>query len=121
MSNAPPLILVVEDDYDVRTTIAQFLEDCGYRLALANEISTGEAILNAVRPILVITDIRMRGGSGLDLAKLAQEMGVPALLISGEPTTILEHRNGPTAFLQKPFRFAELAAKIEEIIGSRPS
>ncbi len=36
-----PLILVVEDDYDIRILIAKFLEELGYRLALANERSVG--------------------------------------------------------------------------------
>jgi len=123
MPNAP-LILVVEDDYDVRITIARFLEELGYRLVLANEVSVGANILRATRPILVITDMKMRGGSGLELAKLAYALGVPALLISGEPATLLEHGDGPMPFLQKPFRLAELAARIEEIIGPsspRPS
>lgn len=116
-----PLILVVEDNYDVRITIARFLEDSGYRLALANEATVGTAILRATRPALVITDVVMRGGSGIEIANLAHAMSVLVLLMSGEPVAIQQHMGGPFPFLRKPFRFAELEAKVEEIIGARRS
>jgi two-component system, OmpR family, response regulator len=112
-----PLIVVVEDDYDICTVIGKFLGDQGYRLALANERSVGADILQATRPVLLIADVRLRGGNGDELAKLAHGMDVPALLISGEPVAILDHRGAAIPFLQKPFRLAELAQKVEAIIG----
>jgi DNA-binding response OmpR family regulator len=112
-----PLILIVEDDYDVRILIARFLEEQGYRLALANERSVGAEILRATRPVLLIADVKLRGGNGDDLAKLAQAMDVPVLLISGEPVAIGDRRTGIIRFLQKPFRLAELAREVEELIG----
>ena len=114
-----PLILVVEDDYAVRILIAKFLEDIGYRLALANERSVGAQILEATRPVLLIADVRLRGGNGDDLAKLAHSLNVPVLLISGEPVAILERRGGDIPFLHKPFRLAELKRAVEAIVGER--
>ena len=116
MPNAP-LVLVVEDDYDVRVVIAKFLEEQGYRLAVANERSTGAEIMRATHPALLIADVRLRGGNGNDLAKLAGAMDIPVLLISGEPVAIEQHGDNAT-FLQKPFRLAALEEKIKELIGS---
>jgi DNA-binding NtrC family response regulator len=112
-----PLILVVEDDYDVRILIAKFLEGLGYRLALANERSVGAEIMRATRPVLLIADVRLRGGNGDDLAKLAHSLNIPVLLISGEPVAMSKYGSGNIPFLYKPFRLAELARTVEAIIG----
>jgi two-component system, OmpR family, response regulator len=112
-----PLILVVEDDYDIRILIAKFLEELGYRLALANERSVGAEIMRATRPHLLITDVRLRGGNGDDLAKLARASDIPVLLISGEPVAIHYHQGGSIPFLHKPFRLAELQRTVEGLIG----
>jgi two-component system, OmpR family, response regulator len=113
-----PLIVVVEDDHDICTIIAKFLVDQGYRLALANERSVGADILRATRPVLLIADVRLRGGNGDELAKFAHAMDVPVLLISGEPVAIRDHRGGMIPFLQKPFRLAELAQKVDALLGA---
>src|SRR5689334_10706489 len=112
-----PLILVVEDDRDIRVLIAGFLETRGYRLALANERSVGAEIMEATRPVLLIADVRLRGGNGDDLAKLADTMNIPVLLISGEPVAIRDHQGRDIPFLHKPFRLAELERHVEALIG----
>jgi two-component system, OmpR family, response regulator len=114
------LILVVEDDDDIRALVADFLEDCEYRVASANERGVGADIMRALCPSLVVADVNLRGGNGDDLAQLARTMDIPILLISGEPKTIERHQGNVVEFMQKPFRLAELLAKIREMIVSRP-
>lgn len=112
-----PLILVVEDDRDIRVLLGQFLEGKGYRLALANEFSVGVQILDATKPILLIADILLRGGNGNELAKLALARGVPVLLISGHPAEIEDNRGRAIPFLEKPFRLVELEQKIDQLLA----
>jgi len=112
-----PLILIVEDDNQVRITLATFLEQKGYRLALANDGAVGADILRATQPALLIADVRLQGGNGEDLAKLAHAMGIPVLLMSGEPRAIEQLRGGALSFLQKPFRLAVLEREIEKLLG----
>jgi DNA-binding response OmpR family regulator len=76
--------------------------------------------MRAVRPSLVIADVKLRGGNGDDLSGLARAMGIPVLLISGEPKTIERHRGDGEEFMQKPFRLADLQAKVKEMIGVAP-
>jgi two-component system OmpR family response regulator len=114
-----PLILVVEDEFQVRFVIAEFLESRGYRLALANERSVAETFLRNSRPALVIADVVLRGGGGLDLAREAQSMGVPVLLISGEPQAMEKYQSGPFPFLHKPFRLGDLDREVSRLLGSQ--
>ena len=44
-------------------------------------------------------------------------MGIPVLLISGDPVAISDHQGKDIPFLRKPFRLAELERKVEAIIG----
>lgn len=113
-----PLILVVEDDYYVRALLNSFLEQQGYRVATANERSAGAEILRAAHPALLISSIRLRGGDGNDLAKLAHTLDIPVLLISGEPVAIETHRHGAVPFLRKPFRLIDLEREVEKLLQS---
>lgn len=100
--------------------LVSVVEQYGYRVAGANERSTAAAILRATRPDLLIADVTLRGGNGDDLAKLAREMKIPVLLISGDPLAIERHRGRTTPrLLQKPFRLSELEKMIEELLRKR--
>src|SRR5690242_19629548 len=72
-----PLILLVEDEADLRALWAEFLEREGYRIASAVDWPQGAAMLRASPPQLLITNVRLPGGSGRDLEKLARAMDVP--------------------------------------------
>ncbi len=115
-----PLILIVEDDADIRTVLCTFLEQAGFRIAAANERSVGAEILQSTRPAAMIADIMLRGGDGHELLEIARSMNVPTLLISGEPQAIAEycdHHSVP--FLKKPFRLADLEREVEKLLRTR--
>jgi DNA-binding response OmpR family regulator len=115
-----PLILVVEDNEDIRVLLASFLEDCGFRVASASGHRDAADITRTMRPSSVIADVNLRGGNGDDLAQLALALDIPILLISGEPHSIENHQGVSGAFMQKPFRLADLRTKIDEMIVPRP-
>lgn len=87
--------MVVEDDAGFRTTLCMHLEEAGYRIAAVNERSVGADILRDTRPSLLIVDAGLPGGDGKALAKLARSLGVPVLLISGDPEAMTKHREDP--------------------------
>lgn len=78
-----PLILLVEDDPDVRMVLEFFFEQRGYRLSTANEYRVGAEILPDTHPDLLVSDVMLRGRTGKALAELARAMNIPVLLISG--------------------------------------
>ena len=105
-------ILVVDDDDDVREVLAETLQDFGYGVECA--ASAEEALsLVASRPDLgmVITDVRMPGMSGLELAHQVrrERSDIKIIIISGyfQPQKIYER------FLRKPFHTRELATAVE--------
>ncbi|HTB45361.1 MAG TPA: response regulator [Acetobacteraceae bacterium] len=115
--SAPPAtILIVDDEPEVRTVVAEFLEDFGYRVLQANGGAQALGRLHddpAVR--LMITDIRMPEMSGIELANLATEHNprLKVILISGYFVAQQVHRR----FLRKPFRMKELEAAVRAELG----
>jgi DNA-binding response OmpR family regulator len=111
-----PVILLVEDEANIRELFIEFLKQQGYRIASAVDFPEGAAMLRASRPALLITNVRLPSGSGRDLEELARAMDVPVLLISAHPQDIDVH--GDVAFLQKPFRLSDLEREVERHLAA---
>ena len=106
------MILLVDDDDDVRETSADMLEELGYEVVQASSGQEALAIIEAWPNVdVMVTDIRMPGMSGLELSDLAggRRRDLKIILVSGyflpQP---LQRR-----FLQKPFRTYELDQAIQ--------
>jgi two-component system cell cycle sensor histidine kinase/response regulator CckA len=120
------LILVVEDDANIRTAISEMLKMKGYRvLAVENGAAALEICRNLPEKIdLLVTDLLMTGMNGRDLAEKLRGIrpGIPALFVSGYAAADMAS-DGPDGiahnFLQKPFTPEGLLAKVREAIDSR--
>jgi DNA-binding NtrC family response regulator len=111
------LILVVEDDDDVRDTVELALQAHGYAVETAISVTGAVAQLAARRYDLVLSDDRLIDGRGAEVADRALAVGVPALIMSGymlqaSPEALARHE-----YLMKPLRVAEVLAAVEGKIG----
>jgi CheY-like chemotaxis protein len=81
--NLQSLILVVDDDPDLRKLITGFLSGHGYRVASAENVAEMRRSIEAERPDLVILDAMMPGEDGLSAARsLAAERGPAVIMLS---------------------------------------
>ena len=71
MPELPALILLVEDEPDVRDIISEIVEDAGFRIDVASNYADGVALLNASHPSLLIANALLPDGDGHQLAKVA--------------------------------------------------
>jgi CheY-like chemotaxis protein len=129
----PPLVLVAEDDPDVRRLVATALRIDGYSVIEARDGTDlvehiGSALLfgnlrGELDPVsLVISDIRMPGRDGLEiLAHLrSSEIGVAVILMTAHgdaATRSRAERLGVDAFLSKPFEIDVLRGMVKEILA----
>ena len=76
------LILIVDDDAAVCWALRQALTHDGFTVAVAATIARARTLAHRQRPALVITDLRMTGGDGLDLLSIFRRElpGVPVVL-----------------------------------------
>jgi PAS domain S-box-containing protein len=122
------LILVVEDDPDVRSVAVLQLDSLGYRVLEAENGETALELLGQNPSIdLLFTDVVLRGGmSGIDLAQEARKIrpSLKVLFVSGyaEGAMADDSRVGradPT--LSKPYRMRDLDRKVQEVLSGKRS
>jgi DNA-binding response OmpR family regulator len=111
-------ILIVDDDHDLRVTLAE-------QLALHEEFSPAEAdtaakgiaAVRADQPDLIIMDIGLPDMDGREAVKLMRKNGYknPVIMLTGhnsDSDVVLGLESGANDYVNKPFRFAVLLARI---------
>jgi DNA-binding response OmpR family regulator len=109
-------ILVVEDDTDVLASLRRILEQRKHVVQTATTNQRAHEIIRHGGLDLIISDAVLRGGNGESIAKSADSLGVPILLISGNPDKIQLLQNGPVPFLRKPFRPRALITMVNRLL-----
>jgi CheY-like chemotaxis protein len=117
------MILVVEDNADVRAFVVKQLHDLGYRVAEAKDGPSALSALADAMPIdLLLTDVIMPGGmTGRQLSDEAtrRRPDLKTLFISGYTEDSIVHQgklDPGVNFLSKPFRRRDLALKVREAL-----
>lgn len=110
------MILIVDDDEDVRATIRQALETLAYEVEEAEDGPTALMAMRDRRPELVILDYAMPGMSGVEVANRikAEYVSLPIVFASAyvEEADLRQIMGGDVPILHKPFRLGELAEII---------
>jgi len=116
-------ILLVDNEEDLRNAACEYLESCGYRVLTAGDGSEAVAICNEHEGAisLLISDIVMPKLSGRGLVEHVRKARpqTNVLMISGyADDAVLSHGISldRSCFLQKPFTFQALGAKIRAIL-----
>ena len=122
----PHSILIVDDEAAVRRVLRRKLQECGYE---AHEAANGHEAIEVLRlkPLdLVITDIIMPHKDGIEticfLRKQQPQVKVIAISAPGNQLFLDSARQLGAAYtFTKPFKLADLAAAIEELLSRPPS
>lgn len=106
-------ILVVDDEVDLREIVASEFDFMGAMVFQAGNIAAADAILKEQKIDLIISDIRMPGGTGVELLKTVKARNIffpPIILITGfaDVTPEEAYAEGAEALLNKPFQLDEL-------------
>jgi DNA-binding response OmpR family regulator len=111
-------ILIVEDDLSIRIGLELNLKAEGYRVLSAELAQGGLELARAERPELIVLDLMLPDGSGLDLLQTLRreglEMKVLILTALGlDRDKVRGLRLGADDYITKPFGVAELLARID--------
>lgn len=113
-------ILVVDDDRDIRTLLAEYLDSNGLRTLTATNGSEMRRVLEESRVDLIVLDLTLPGEDGLTLCRnLRATSAVPVIMLTarGEPLDrILGLEMGADDYLAKPFEPRELFARIRSVL-----
>lgn len=119
--NTVPDILIVDDDHEIRTLLSRYLEEQGFRVSTACDLRSCHDMLNRRPPDLLVLDVMLPDGSGLDLCRDLRSIRprVPVILLTAlkeDIDRILGLEIGADDYLGKPFNPRELAARIRAVL-----
>jgi two-component system, OmpR family, response regulator RegX3 len=120
MTQTRRTILVVEDEESITIPLAEALERDGFHAEVAHTVADGLAKGRTTRPDLVLLDIGLPDGSGLDVCReLRATSGVPIIILSArgeEADRVVGLELGADDYVVKPFSARELIARIRAVL-----
>jgi two-component system, OmpR family, KDP operon response regulator KdpE len=116
MTRAQPLILVIDDDADIRRSLSRELEVAGYQILAAADGTEGRELFEQHRPDLVVTDLampRVDGFSVISAVRRSDHTPVMVLSVHGEEEDKVRALDlGADDYVTKPFSLRELLARV---------
>ncbi|MEO1469919.1 MAG: response regulator [Pseudomonadota bacterium] len=120
MTETRPLILVVDDDPEIRRLVAEFLAREGLEVEEAADADAMDTVLARRRPDLIVLDLMLPGEDGLSICRRLRAAGGPAILMltakSDEIDRVVGLEMGADDYLAKPFGPRELLARIRAVL-----
>jgi DNA-binding NtrC family response regulator len=116
-------ILIVEDETVFAKAVQKRLERSGYGCEIASTLGAARQSVAASEPDLVLLDMRLPDGSGLDFlrelrARPAGEVSVLVMSAYGEvDDAVSAMKQGATDYLKKPVDLEELMVNVEKVFG----
>ncbi|OMP30532.1 response regulator transcription factor [Mangrovimonas sp. DI 80] len=114
-------ILIVEDEYNVATSLKKGLDESGFEAMIAYDGPTAFELLKQKKVDLILLDVILPGMNGFDISKEIKTMGfghIPIIFLSALGTTeniVKGLDTGADDYMTKPFKFSELLARIRAV------
>ncbi len=122
MSDARGLVLVVDDERDLRTLLEFNLRQAGYQVAQAATGAEALARARSLRPQVIILDLNLPDVSGTDVCRLLKSdestRGIPILMLTArgsEADRIAGLELGADDYVCKPFSVREVLLRVEAV------
>lgn len=116
-----PVVLVVDDDPDIRASLTDMFDSVGMRTIVY--AATADLLNDTLPsgPSCLVLDLRLPGSSGLELQTQLASRGIdiPIIFITGHadvPTSVRAMKAGALDFLSKPFREQELLDAVSDAL-----
>jgi DNA-binding response OmpR family regulator len=114
-------LLMIDDDARLATMVRDYLAASGFAVEIAGDVATGVAALRTRPAELLILDLMLPDGDGLDVCRRlrADGVGIPILMLTakGDPIDrVIGLEIGADDYLPKPFEPRELQARIKALL-----
>lgn len=113
-------MLVVEDAPEFSQIVTAVLRSAGHRVRTATTVADAIAAMAAVPPDLVVLDLTLPDGDGLDLCKIIRDRSSAYVLVltgrDEEIDKLLGFRLGADDYMTKPFSPREFGARVEALL-----
>jgi two-component system KDP operon response regulator KdpE len=120
-----PVVLVIDDEVQIRRLLQLTLESDGYKVAKAESAEEGIRRAAMDRPDAIVLDLGLPDMDGIQVLKRLREWSTtPVIILSvrnSEPEIVGCLDAGADDYLVKPYRSGELLARVRAAIRHRPS
>ena len=118
-----PLVLVVDDDDDIRDILSYGIQNSGCRCISAESAEAALTVMDAEPVEVVISDVQMNGMNGLELCRLIKDnYDADVIIITGLVNNFAYEEiigQGASDFIEKPIRLAEIVARLKRVLFER--
>lgn len=117
-------ILIVEDEENLGITLSEYLKGLGHGCFWAKDAKTARELFASQKPGVILMDIGLPDGNGLDLAREFRKMRKDFVLLFlsalNDPETKVEGLEiGADDYITKPFALKELILRLNRILSSQ--
>jgi len=112
-------ILLVDDDPDVRPLLEAIIVADGHHVTAAESVKVARILLGKQLFDLLITDVNLPDGSGLELADETMAGGLMTLVLTGHGRKLMPGALGRYNYLLKPIRADELTGAIQRCLAQK--
>ncbi len=120
VESARQRILLVEDEANIASFVAMYLQKAGYEVAVARDGTEALTKANAEPPALIVLDLMLPDIDGVDVCRrIRQKSDVPILMLTARDDDIdkiIGLEVGADDYLTKPFNPRELVARVKSIL-----
>ena len=116
-------ILIIEDEPDIRKTLEYNISREGYKVVCASSLSKGKEHINSSDFSLILLDLMLPDGSGLDLCREIKsdkdKSSTPIIILTAkddEVDKVVGFELGADDYVTKPFSVRELILRIKAIL-----
>ena len=117
-------ILIIDDDRDQAEVLATALSRLGFETLVAHDLAVGRQLVHDRSPQLIILDIRLPDGNGLELCRQLGDdprtLQTPVIILSGMESSDIVRRArtaGCRYFLRKPYDPNSLLLMVEDTLA----
>src|SRR5512140_69408 len=119
-STTSPRILIVDDDADIRSLLADYLGEQGWHISTAPDGAAMQQVLDTTPIDLIVLDLTLPGSDGLTLCRnLRTRSTIPVIMLTARSAPldrILGLEMGADDYLCKPFEPRELLVRIRNVL-----
>ena len=115
-------ILIIDDEKNICISLKNIFEDEGFQCEYAVTIEEGKKLVESYYPDLILLDVQLKDGNGLDLLKEIKENNKDTLVImisghSGIKEAVQAMRSGAYDFIEKPLNLARIKLTVQNALN----
>jgi DNA-binding response OmpR family regulator len=122
-AGAPPArVVLIEDSEPLRQMISVYLSNNGMKVFEADTVSAGRRAVNLLKPQIVLLDLGLEDGDGIDLLPEIVNQKVPCMVISARSQAldrVISLEKGAHDYMTKPIELRELLLRMRRMMASQ--